>query len=325
MGNSQRMSSTTILVMKITGMTIVALCVALVSISCRDSGADEGSQVVAKVNGTPITERQLVERLRYGPGPKVLLRMIDEQLITAEAARRGIKPTPQQIELKLSQAASRFGSEEDLKEMLRTQGHSLAELKDRLRLDAILDQIATAQITIEDSQIKQYYQEHLDQFSHGEQVRARMILTEVRQNAEALKEALDSGGDFAGLARQFSIDPATKDQGGDMGYFERGDYAEQITEVAFSLKPGQTSEVFAVPDGFCILRVEERRPAGVKPLEDVRDQIIARLKHKQRDKARQEWLIKQRKQARITIPDRRLRELVQGLSEVAPPPNPLEF
>ncbi len=319
------MYSITISAMKTATAVAGLLCLGLAAISCGDSGEDEGSRVVAKVNGTPITQRQLVERLRYGPGPKVLLRMIDERLIVAEAARRGIRPTPQQVELKLSQAASRFGSEKDLKDMLRERGHSLAELKDRLRLDAMLDRIATEQITIEDSQIEQYYQESIDEFSYGEQVRARMILTEVRQNAEALKEALDSGGDFAGLAQQFSTDPATGDQGGNMGYFEREDYAQQISKVAFSLEPGQTSEVFQVPDGFCILRVEDRRSAGVKSLEDVRDQIIARLKYKQRDKMRRQWLIEEREQARLTISDPRLRELLKGLAEIASPPNPFEF
>ncbi len=319
------MHSTSISVMKITCVTIGVLCLTLAAISCGDSGGDEETRVVAKVNGMPITERQLVEQLRYGPGPKVLLRMIDERLITAEAARRGIRPTPQQVELKLSQAASRFGSEKDLKDILRERGHSLAELKDRLRLDAMLDRIATEQITVEDSQIAQYYQENIDEFSYSEQVRARMILTQVRQNGEALKEALDSGGDFAGLARQFSTDPATSDQGGDMGYFEREDYAEEISEVAFSLEPGQTSEVFEVPDGFCILKVEDRRPAAVKSLEEVREQIIARLKHKQRDKMRRQWLIEERKRAGLVISDPRLRELVEALAEVTPPPNPFEF
>jgi len=319
------MRTTVISAMKTTAVIAGLLCLVLAAMSCGDSGGDEETRVVAKVNGTPITERQLVEQLRYGPGPRVLLRMIDQRLIVAEAARRGIRPTPQQVELKLSQAASRFGSEKDLKDMLRERGHSLAELKDRLRLDAMLDRIATEQITVEDSQIQQYYQESIDEFSYGEQVRARMILTEVRQNAQALKEALDSGGDFAGLAKQFSVDPATSGQGGDMGYFERDDYAEEISEAAFSLEPGQTSDVFEVPDGFCILRVEDRRPAAAKTLEDVRDQIIARLKHKQRDKMRRQWLIEERKRAGLVISDPRLRELVEGLAEVASPPNPFEF
>ncbi len=304
---------------------VIGCCLALSAISCGDSDKSGEPRVVAIVNVTPITEAQLIERLKYGPGPRALLRRIDVHLISAEAARRKIRPGREQVELKLSQAASRFGSEQELAAMLRQRNASLAELKDRLRLDAMLDTIAMQQITIEDGEVQQYYQEHLDEFSHGEQVRARMILTETQENAETIKGALDAGGDFAGLAEALSIDPATAEQGGDMGYFEREDYAQEIAEVAFALAPGQVSAPFAVPDGYCIIKIEERRPAGVKPLEQVRDQIISRLKHKQRGKMRQEWLVQQRQRARLKIPDPRLRGPVDALLDSAPPPNPYEF
>ncbi len=235
--------------MKITGTILGLLCLALSTISCGDNEEAGTERVLAEVNGVPITEAQLIERLRYGPGPRVLLAMMDRLLIAAEAARRNIRPGAEHVELKLSQAASRFGSERELAAMLRQRGTSMAELKDRLRVDAMLDRIATEQITVEDSAIEQYYQEHLDEFSHGEQVRARLILAATRENAEAIKLALDSGGDFAGLAEALSIDPGTANQGGDTGYFERGDYAEEITEVAFALPVGKISDVFAVPDG----------------------------------------------------------------------------
>ncbi len=306
-------------------LIVAVCCLGLSAMSCGDGSNLRDQTVVAIVNGTPITEAQLIERLKYGPGPRVLLKMIDTRLIVAEAARRQIKPGGEQVELKLSQVASRLGSERELTAMLREHNTSRAELKDRLRVDAMLDEIATQQITIEDAQVQQYYQEHLEEFSHGEQVRARMILTETRENAEAIKVALDSGGDFAGLAQALSIDPGTAQQEGDMGYFERGDYADEITQVAFSLEPGQVSGVFAVPDGYCIIKVEGRRPAGTKALDQVQGQIVPRLKHRQRDKMRQQWLVEQRKRARLKIPDARLRGVIEALLDTAPPPNPYEF
>ena len=317
----RRMTRTSIIINSVA----VVCCLALGAMSCGDSNAPAEQQVLAIVNDTPLTEAQLLERLKYGLGPRVLLGMIDARLISAEAVRRGIHPGREQVELKLSQAASRFGSEHELTEALREHNTSLAEFKDRLRLDAMLDEIAMQEITVGDGEVQQYYQEHLDEFSHGEQMRARMILTETQENAEAIKVALDSGGDFAGLAQALSIDPGTAGHGGDMDYFEQGDYADEITEVAFSLEPEQVSDIFAVPDGYCIVRVEGRRPAGTKALEEVREQIVARLKHRQRDKVRQEWLVQQRQRALLTISDARLRELVDGLAEVTSPPNPLEF
>ena len=95
--------------------------------------------------------------------------------------------------------------------------------------------------------------------------------------------------------------------------------------MAFALAAGEISDVFVAPDGYCILQVEEHRPAGTEPLEKVRDQIVSRLKHQQRAAARQEWLVEQRKRARLQIPDRRLREVVEALLETSPPPNPGDF
>ncbi len=318
---SGKMGRTSILIKLI----VAVCCLGLSAMSCGDGSNLRDQTVMAIVNGTPITEAQLIERLKYGPGPRVLLRMIDTRLIVAEAARRQIKPGGEQVELKLSQVASRLGSERELTAMLREHNTSRAELKDRLRVDAMLDEIATQQITIEDAQVQQYYQEHLEEFSHGEQVRARMILTETRENAEAIKVALDSGGDFAGLAQALSIDPGTAQQEGDMGYFERGDYADEITQVAFSLEPGQVSGVFAVPDGYCIIKVEGRRPAGTEALDQVQGQIVSRLKHRQRDQMRQQWLVEQRQRARLKISDPRLRGVIEALLDTAPPPNPYEF
>ena len=137
--------------------------------------------------------------------------------------------------------------------------------------------------------------------------------------------ALEAGGDFAGLAEALSIDPGTADRGGDMGYFERGDYAGEITEVAFDLQPGQVSDIFLAPDGYCILKIEDRRPAGVKPLAQVQQEITARLKQGQQPQMRKQWLIARRQQARLAIPDQRLRQAVERLLKIAPPPEPHQF
>lgn len=303
----------------------MALAVSLGSLSCGDDNSTRSLTVVATVNGQPITEDELLEQLKYGPGPRVLVQMIDERLILGEAQRRQIRPAPEQIELKLSTAISRYGSQEALAEQLGRRGMSLDEFKDRLGLDAMLDQIAGQEASISEADIKQYYQQNQEQFSHGEQVRARMILLETRQNAQAIMSALEAGGDFAGLAEALSIDPGTADRAGDMGYFERGDYASEITQVAFSLQPDETSDIFAAPDGYCILKIEARRPAGVKPLEQVQDEITARLKQDRMAQMHKEWLIAQRRRVQLTMTDERLHKAVGQLLKIAPPLGPYEF
>ena len=110
-----------------------------------------------------------------------------------------------------------------------------------------------------------------------------------------------------------------------MDYFEAGDYAHEITEVAFRLEPGQVSDIFPVPDGYCILRVEGRRPASVKPLAEVRDQIIARFKQGRLSQTRRQWLIAQRAKAHLKMPDQQLRTAVRHLLDSAPPANPYQL
>ena len=297
----------------------ISLSLSLGAISCGDDNTRPAPQVIATVNGQPITEDELVEQLKYGPGPRLLVEMIDERLILAEGRRRHIRPTYQQVELKLSTAVSQVGSLAILEKQLHKRGISLEEFKDRLRLEAMLDEIAAQETSVSEADIKQHYQDNQEQFSYGEQVRGRMILVESRANAEAIAEALQAGGDFAGLAEALSIDPGTADRGGDMGYFERGDYAAEITDIAFKLPLGETSDIFRAPDGYCILRVEDRRPAGVKPLAQVQQEITSRLKQQRQSQTRQEWLQAARQRARLAITDPRLRRAVQPLLEVAPP------
>ncbi len=297
----------------------ISLSLSLGAISCGDDNTRPAPQVIATVNGQPITEDELVEQLKYGPGPRLLVEMIDERLILAEGRRRHIRPTYQQVELKLSTAVSQVGSLAILEKQLHKRGISLEEFKDRLRLEAMLDEIAAQETSVSEADIKQHYQDNQEQFSYGEQVRGRMILVESRANAEAIAEALQAGGDFAGLAEALSIDPGTADRGGDMGYFERGDYAPEITDIAFKLPPGETSDIFRAPDGYCILKVEDRRPAGVKPLAQVQQEITSRLKQQRQSQTRQEWLQAARQRARLAITDPRLRRAVQPLLEVAPP------
>ena len=304
---------------------VVGLCVGLSSLSCGDDEKDRVRVIVATVNGQEITEDMLVEQLRHGPGPGLLVEMIDERLIRAQAQRRQIQPGPEQVELKLSTATSLCGSLQILEARLEQRGISLEEFKDRLRLDAMLDQIALQEIPVSQTDIEQYRKQHQEEFSHGEQVRAWMIMLETRENAETVAAALAAGGDFAGLAEAFSTDPGTAPQSGDMGYFEREDYAPEIAQVAFELEPGQISDIIQAPDGYCILRVEDRRPARVRPLAQVQDEISARLKQERQAHMRQEWLVEQRKRARLTTRDQPLRKAVERMLDSAPPPQPYQF
>jgi peptidyl-prolyl cis-trans isomerase D len=149
--------------------------------------------------------------------------------------------------------------------------------------------------------IQSYYERNLNtQFTHPEQVRARHILISVapeatpqeksaaKAKAEQLLERVKAGGDFAKLAQQYSDDPGTRDRGGELGFFARGEMVKPFEQAAFKLKPGQVALVES-QYGYHVLQVEQVKPVHQDTLEEAKAEIIKALKRKQgNDLARQD-------------------------------------
>lgn len=134
-------------------------------------------------------------------------------------------------------------------------------------------------------EIEKYYRENEAQYTTPEQVRASHVLfkTEgkdeaaVRAAAEAVLKQVKAGGDFAALASKHSEDEASSKQGGDLDYFSRGRMVKEFEDAAFSMQPGQTSDLVKSSFGFHIIRVTDRKPEAKRPLEEVRQQISEQL------------------------------------------------
>jgi peptidyl-prolyl cis-trans isomerase D len=144
---------------------------------------------------------------------------------------------------------------------------------------------ARARVFVTPAEIQREYNDSISLYRTPEQVRASHILLmtegksepEVQKRAEEVLAQVKGGADFAALARKVSEDEGTKENGGDLGFFERGRMVPEFEAAAFGLQPGETSELIKSQFGFHIIRVTERTEEVTRSLDEVRAEIQERL------------------------------------------------
>jgi peptidyl-prolyl cis-trans isomerase D len=140
---------------------------------------------------------------------------------------------------------------------------------------------ARQRVVVPPNDIQRYYNDNIQQYQTPERVRASHILLNtggkdeaaVRKQAEEILAQVKSGADFAELAKKYSEDPGSKDKGGDLDFFPRGQMVPEFEAAAFSLQPGQISDLVKTQYGFHIIKVVDKQTGATTPLEQVRAQI----------------------------------------------------
>jgi len=177
------------------------------------------------------------------------------------------------------------------------------EAAEQIRSEKLLEQIGKAVGEPKEKDIRRYYQRNIERFSVPEMVRAAHIVKhpdpqvpseQQKQQMDELLGRIENGEDFAVLADEHSACPGN---GGDLGYFSRGQMVPSFEQVVFDLPSGQTSGVFSTEFGWHIAKVLDRKPAMPCPLEQVRQVIVNELTQQARDKALERFLDAERQKA----------------------------
>lgn len=211
--------------------------------------------------------------------------LIREKLLEKEAINRGISLTEEKKNEIFNDQIERIKSQnqinqEQLLNALNQQGYgtfdefkvAFFENNEAAILINELQRDILGNIKVDDSEAKSYYEENKDKFKHETQVKARHILLETEEKAKEVLNKLNNGADFSEMAKEYSTGPSGE-RGGDLGYFTRGRMVKEFEDVAFALKVGEISEPVKTQFGYHIIKVEDRKEAGITPYEEVEEEI----------------------------------------------------
>jgi peptidyl-prolyl cis-trans isomerase C len=240
--------------------------------------------------------------------------LISQQLILDEADREKIQPDAKDVDAKMKEIAGRFPDAEAFKKMLAAAGLSEKQLRGdvlrNLKIEALLEKKLPKTEAVSEQEVEAFYRDNPEEFKAPERVRASHILitfkpeddqkerARKRATLEGLKGKIGKGADFAKLAAENSDCPS-KSQGGDLGFFGRGQMVKPFEDAAFAMKVNQVSDIVESEFGYHLIKVTGREEAGVVPLKDVRDKLASFLTRQKKQKAVGEHLQKLRSNAKV--------------------------
>lgn len=237
---------------------VLTLALASAALPAVSGAAFAEDKVVATVNGIPVTEADLAIAdseigADMGTLPPAQKRMslleflIDNQLF-AEAAD-----------------AEKLGEGPDFETRLKY-------LKRRALRELYFEKVIKSSVS--DADARKIYDDQVKLIKPEEEVSARHILVDSEEKAKEIKEKLKAGGDFVALAKEYTLDTGTKEDGGNLGYFGRGQMVPQFEEVVFKLNKGEVSDPVKTQFGWHLIKIEDKRFKQPPAFDIVKDRII---------------------------------------------------
>jgi parvulin-like peptidyl-prolyl isomerase len=262
---------------------------------------------------------------------RVIDDLLRKRLIAQEIERRRIVISPTDIDDRTEIEFERILrqnnlTEEQAAQILQRQGRTLESFKRELRQAVELHlqterlrDLVVGPIEPTEQELSAYLEEHREDYDTPEEVHARHILIRVPEGAseaeiaqakkqiEDIKKELENGADFAELAKKYSQDPGSAPNGGDLGFFRRGQMVKEFEDAAFSLEPGQISDPVRTQFGFHLIKVEEKKPAQHPELAQIRERVLKDYIAAERTRRFEQFYAELKAHAKIFIADPILR------------------
>ncbi len=288
--------------------------VTLVAAGCGDTD-EVPADAVAVVDGTPITKASLEELLarakksytaqqrdfpKAGTAEYQTLQnqavayLVQREEYANEADELGVEVSDEEITKKVDEVKKQYfqNDQKKFEAGLKQQGYTVEALRQDLVSQLISQKIyesLTKSVKVSDAELQKYYDENKTQYSVAESRAVRHILVKTKAEADAIHSQLESGSDFAKLAKENSLDPGSKDQGGKLTV-SRGQTVAPFDKAAFSLKTNELSDPVKTEFGYHLIQPLAAVKAGsVTPFAEVKAQIRTQIAEERKNKAASDW------------------------------------
>ena len=278
----------------------------------------KGQKAIIKINNSVITQKQFDESFdkQVAQSPmaqmgdlksnkdgmlylmvkqQVINKLIIEELLNQEVKNRGIKVSNKEVDEAIAKIIDKFGGKDKLTEILNQNGLSVAQFKKDIKNQVKMHKLAmeVGKINVTDADVKKFYNENIDKFKHGEQVRASHILimanpyqisqdiaakskqsyTEDKMKTEVEKVIAQKKAEAEKIAKELQADKSKFAAYAKKGFFEKEKMVPEFANYAFSAKPNTVSDPVQSQYGFHIIMVTDRAAAGTVSFEEVKSNI----------------------------------------------------
>jgi len=289
-------------------LIVLAGVVSVVAIVLLFVVGDSGGEVIATVNGVPIMKADVDEQIdlikEQQPGifdgekgkdleksyrDRFKEQLKTNELIRQDALEKNVKVSEKEVDEKFDQVRKLFNDDDKkLEEALKQQGMTPESYKERIREQRLLEKTVNEvveDVTVSDEEVREEYDKNKETYEEPEQVRVSDIVIKDEEEAKKVLASIKGGADFSQQAKDKSEDPASKDNGGDLGFRQINMFPPALGEAIGALSVGEVSELITDASGFHILKLEEKKEARQRSFEESKEEILQRRKlEKQRSK-----------------------------------------
>ncbi|NLZ33358.1 Foldase protein PrsA precursor [Clostridium sp. N3C] len=295
MTNSKKQRDLLITVLSVSLVVVSALAI-FFAITTYKAKKDT---VVARVGDTKITKDELYNTLAKHNGESALDSLINYKIIDLELKKNNLEVTDEEIQEELKKVKEQTGGEETFNQMLAYYSYTEADFKNDIKYNTGIRKLLEPTIEITEDEMKKYFEENKANYDQAEQVRASHILVADEATAKEVKAKLEAGEDFAKLAKEYSTDTGTKENGGDLGYFTKSDMVEEFSNAAFALEVNAISGPVKSKYGYHIIKVVDKKAAVEATYEDSKDEVKEAILEEKISEKANTWISEKKQEYKI--------------------------